>query len=87
MEAEAARPQALRSSPYLRGLMSEHEAISDIDVFRGVAAGDRVCVRIVTEAADRLAVENICDSLKGRVQYFVTYLRRITCRLCEFSRV
>lgn len=56
MEAEAAGPQALRSSPYLRGLMSEHDAISDIDVFRGVAAGDRVCVRIATEAADRLAV-------------------------------
>lgn len=56
MERQASTAQALRSSPYLRELMSEHGAVHVTDVFRGVAQGDRVCVRIVTEAADRLAV-------------------------------
>lgn len=55
MEHEARAPQALRASPYLREVMSEHDEIVDTDVFRGVAQGDRVCVRIATEAADRLA--------------------------------
>lgn len=56
MEEAASRPEALRASPYLREVMSEHDQILDTDVFRGVAEGDRVCVRIVTEAADRLAI-------------------------------
>lgn len=56
MERDACTPQALNTSPYLRQVMSERGAIRDTDVFRGVAQGDRVCVRIATEAADRLAV-------------------------------
>lgn len=56
MEVAASRPEALRASPYLREVMSERDEIHDTDVFRGVAAGDRVCVRIITEAADRLAI-------------------------------
>lgn len=56
MEVEASSRQALRSSPYLREVMSEHSAVRDTDVFRGVAAEDRVCMRIVTEAADKLAI-------------------------------
>ena len=56
MEVAASTPQALRTSSYLRGIMGDRGAIRDIDVFRGVAQGDRVCVRIATEAADRLAV-------------------------------
>ncbi|WP_172119225.1 ROK family protein [Actinomyces faecalis] len=55
MEATASTAQALRSSPYLREVMSERNVIHDRDVFRGVAQGDRVCRRIVTEAADKLA--------------------------------
>ncbi|MCI7458086.1 ROK family protein [Actinomyces urogenitalis] len=56
IETQAASRQALHSSPYLREIMSEHNAIRDTDVFRGVAAADRVCTRIVTEAVDKLAV-------------------------------
>ncbi|MCL3777445.1 MULTISPECIES: ROK family protein [unclassified Actinomyces] len=56
MEDAATTPQVLKTSSYLREVMSEKDTIRDIDVFRGVAQGDRVCVRIATEAADRLAV-------------------------------
>lgn len=55
-EQAASAPQALRSSSYLREVMNSQGAIFDTDVFQGVARGDRVCVRIATEAADRLAV-------------------------------
>ncbi|QPL05256.1 MULTISPECIES: ROK family protein [Actinomyces] len=56
MEQAASTPQALKTSSYLRAVMSKQNEIRDIDVFRGVAQGDRVCVRIATEAADRLAI-------------------------------
>lgn len=56
IETEAASQQALRSSSYLRQVMSETNTIQDTDVFRGVAAGDRVCTRIVTETMDKLAI-------------------------------
>ncbi|VEG29271.1 ROK family protein [Actinomyces howellii] len=55
IEREARAAHALRGSPYLREVMSERDTIVDSDVFRGVAEGDRVCVRIVSEAADRLS--------------------------------
>ena len=56
MEREATTPQALRASSYLRAAKQRRGAVHEHDVFRGVAEGDRVCLRIVTEAADRLSV-------------------------------
>lgn len=56
MEREATAPQALRSSSYLRAAREGRGAVHESDVFQGVAERDRVCLRIVTEAADRLSV-------------------------------
>ncbi len=51
----AARPEALRHSKHLKAAMDDHGRITPEDVFAGVAGGDRVCVRIATESADKLA--------------------------------
>lgn len=56
VERSASTSQALSSSTYLREVHDRQGHILEDDVFRGVAHQDRVCVRIVTEAADRLAV-------------------------------
>ncbi|MDU0347969.1 ROK family protein [Actinomyces sp. MRS3W] len=55
MEDAATTPQALKRSPYLRHL-DESGGIRCEHVFRGAAEGDPVCVRLLTEAADRLSV-------------------------------
>ncbi|WP_158247614.1 ROK family protein [Actinomyces qiguomingii] len=55
MEDAAVTPQALKRSPYLRRL-DESEGVRCEHVFRGAAEGDPVCVRLLTEAADRLSV-------------------------------
>ncbi len=56
VEWAASTSQALSSSTYLREVHNRQGRILEGDVFRGVARQDRVCVRIVTEAVDRLAV-------------------------------
>ncbi|MBE6481502.1 MAG: ROK family protein [Actinomyces ruminicola] len=55
LEDAAVTPQALKRSPYLRRL-DENGGIRCEHVFRGAAEGDPVCVRLLTEAADRLSV-------------------------------
>ncbi|PHP52761.1 ROK family protein [Actinomyces ruminis] len=55
MEDAAVTPQALKRSPYLRRL-DESSGIRCEHVFHGAAEGDPVCVRLLTEAADRLSV-------------------------------
>lgn len=53
--ATASQPAALGASAFLRNLQSSEAGITMIGVYRGAAAGDRVCTRVVTEAADLLA--------------------------------
>ncbi|WP_146752424.1 MULTISPECIES: ROK family protein [unclassified Actinomyces] len=55
MEEAAVTPQALKRSSYLRRL-DESGGIRCEHVFRGAAEGDPVCMRLLTEAADRLSV-------------------------------
>ncbi|WP_143008892.1 ROK family protein [Actinomyces ruminicola] len=55
LEDAAVTPQALKRSPYLRRL-DENGGIRCEHVFCGAAEGDPVCVRLLTEAADRLSV-------------------------------
>lgn len=55
LERGAQQPQALAASPYLRDLSRKQGRVTVEEVFSGVARGDRVCTRLVTEMAERLS--------------------------------
>lgn len=55
LESAASTPAALAASPYLRSLAAGQLGITMASVYRGAATGDRVCARIVTEAAEHVA--------------------------------